>query len=57
MYYIVVIVVVFLLLNLLYVYKLGVEVNLIDILFVVVFGISVIGLFLISIVDIYFIFG
>lgn len=57
MYYIVVIVIVFLLLNLLYVYKLGVEVNLIDILFVVVFGISVIGLFLISIVDIYFIFG
>ncbi len=57
MYYIVAIVIAFLLLNLPYVHKPGVEVNPIDTLFVAVSGISVTGLSPISIVDTYSTFG
>ena len=53
LYYIVAIVIAFLLLNLPYVHKPGVEVNPIDTLFVAVSGISVTGLSPISIVDTY----
>ncbi len=56
MYYIVAIVIAFLLLNLPYVHKPGVEVNPID-TFVAVSGISVTGLSPISIVDTYSTFG
>ncbi|MDT3945143.1 potassium transporter TrkG, partial [Staphylococcus aureus] len=57
LYYIVAIVIAFLLLNLPYVHKPGVEVNPIDTLFVAVSGISVTGLSPISIVDTYSTFG
>ncbi|MBV5132296.1 TrkH family potassium uptake protein [Staphylococcus epidermidis] len=57
LYYLFAIVVAFLLLNLPYVHKQGVEVNPIDTLFVAVSGISVTGLSPITIVDTYSTFG
>ena len=57
LYYLAAIVVAFLLLNLPYVHKSGVDVNPIDTLFVAVSGISVTGLTPISIVDTYSTFG
>lgn len=57
LYYLVAIVVAFLLLNLPYVHKPGVDVNPIDTLFVAVSGISVTGLSPVSIIDTYSTFG
>lgn len=57
LYYLAAIIVAFLLLNLPYVHKSGVDVNPIDTLFVAVSGISVTGLTPISIVDTYSTFG